>query len=166
MEMVPYQVLIASGSASDSSLPNNATVEAPLIINIPNGQSFRPSSDDSEAACSMQGINITVPVSVQKLPLPTSTSAEGLDGNGSIGGNMPPRKRRKQWTPEEDIELIAAVQKCGEGNWANILRGDFKWDRTASQLSQVALITLSRQLLAIVMVYFLVLFLYHCIFAS
>ncbi|KAK9270728.1 hypothetical protein L1049_026311 [Liquidambar formosana] len=37
---------------------------------------------------------------------------------------------------KEDMELIAAVQKCGEGNWANILRGDFKGDRTASQLSQ------------------------------
>lgn len=35
------------------------------------------------------------------------------------------------------MELIAAVQKCGEGNWASILKGDFKHDRTPSQLSQV-----------------------------
>ncbi|XP_031248586.1 uncharacterized protein LOC116106370 [Pistacia vera] len=130
------KVLIASGLPSDSNLPNRSTVEAPLTINIPNGQSFRASLENSQPACLMQGMNITVPVSVQKLPLPTATTTEGFDGNGSISGNMPPRKKRKPWTPEEDVELISAVQKCGEGNWANILKGDFKWDRTASQLSQ------------------------------
>ncbi|KAK3231053.1 hypothetical protein Dsin_002934 [Dipteronia sinensis] len=130
------KVLIASGLPSDSSLPNSSTVEAPLTINIPNGQSFRGSSENSQPASLMQGMNITVPVSVQKLPLPSSTSTEALDNNGSISGNMPPRKKRKPWTAEEDMELIASVQKSGEGNWATILRGDYKWDRTASQLSQ------------------------------
>lgn len=43
------------------------------------------------------------------------------------------------------MELIAAVQKCGEGNWANILKGDFKGDRTASQLSQRWAIIRKRQ---------------------
>lgn len=85
----------------------------------------------------MQGTNITVPVSVQKQPLPIVTSAEVFDANGSASGNLPPRKKRKPWSAAEDQELIAAVQKCGEGNWANILKGDFKGDRTASQLSQV-----------------------------
>ncbi|KAE8653921.1 Homeodomain-like superfamily protein isoform 2 [Hibiscus syriacus] len=37
---------------------------------------------------------------------------------------------------KKDLELIAAVQKCGTGNWANILRGDFKGDRSANQLAQ------------------------------
>ncbi|KAI3835383.1 hypothetical protein MKW92_004066 [Papaver armeniacum] len=38
---------------------------------------------------------------------------------------------------KEDKELIAAVKKLGERNWANILKADiFKGDRTASQLSQ------------------------------
>ncbi|KAA8538183.1 hypothetical protein F0562_027791 [Nyssa sinensis] len=128
------KVLIASGVPSDSSLPNGTTVEAPLTINIPNGQSSRVPLENSQLA--MQGTNITVPVSVQKQPLSTVPSAEGLDANGSAGGNLPPRKKRKPWSAAEDLELIAAVQKCGEGNWANILKGDFKGDRTASQLSQ------------------------------
>ncbi|KAK2659924.1 hypothetical protein Ddye_006457 [Dipteronia dyeriana] len=130
------KLLIASGLPSDSSLPNSSRVEAPLTINIPNGQSFRGSSENSQPASLMQGMNITVPVFVQKLPLPSTTSTEALDNNGSISGNMPPRKKRKPWTAEEDMELIASVQKSGEGNWATILRGDYKWDRTASQLSQ------------------------------
>ncbi|BBM98038.1 protein Mp1R-MYB6 [Marchantia polymorpha subsp. ruderalis] len=46
------------------------------------------------------------------------------------------RKKRKLWTQEEDQELIAAVEKCGEGNWTNILKGAFTHDRTAAQLSQ------------------------------
>jgi hypothetical protein len=85
----------------------------------------------------MQGTNITVPVSVQKQPLPAAPPVEVLDANGSANGNIPPRRKRKPWSEAEDLELIAAVQKFGEGNWANILRGDFKGDRTASQLSQV-----------------------------
>lgn len=130
------KVLIASGLPSDSSLMNGLTVEAPLTINIPNGQSSRGPSENSQLASSMKGTNITVPVSVQKQPLPTVTSAEGLDVNGSASGSLPARRKRKPWSTEEDEELIAAVQKCGEGNWANILKGDFKGDRTASQLSQ------------------------------
>jgi len=86
----------------------------------------------------MQGMNITVPVSVQKQPLPSAAAPhELLDANGSANGSMPLRRKRKPWSEDEDLELIAAVQKCGEGNWANILRGDFKGDRTATQLSQV-----------------------------
>ena len=63
------------------------------------------------------------------------SSMEAIDSSGGAGG--PAKKKRKLWTKEEDLELIAAVDKCGEGNWANILKGDFKHDRTASQLSQV-----------------------------
>lgn len=86
----------------------------------------------------MQGTNITVPVTLLlKQPTPAPTVAERLDVNGSAGGNMHPKKKRKPWSQAEDLQLIAAVQKRGEGNWANILRGDFTGDRSASQLSQV-----------------------------
>ncbi|KAK9995550.1 hypothetical protein SO802_020236 [Lithocarpus litseifolius] len=132
------KVLIASGLPSDSSLPNSSIVKAPITINIPNGLSSRAPLENSEATCSMQGTNITIPVFVQKMPLlvATPTPAEVLDGNGPASGNFPPRRKRKPWSEVEDKELIVAVQKCGEGNWANILKGDFKGDRTASQLSQ------------------------------
>ncbi|CAL5348910.1 unnamed protein product [Camellia sinensis] len=125
------KVLIASGLQSDISLSNGLTVEAPLTINIPNGQSSRGPLENSL----LQGTNITIPVSVQKQPLPMVMS-EVLDANGSASGNLLPRRKRKPWSAVEDLELIAAVQKCGEGNWANILKGDFKHDRTALQLSQ------------------------------
>lgn len=130
------KVLIASGLPSESNLPNCSTVEAPLTINIPNGQSFRAHLENSQQACSMQGVNITVPVSVQKQPLPTGTPAEGSDANGIGSGSIPPRRKRKPWSAAEDLELLNAVSKFGEGNWANILKGEFKGDRTASQLSQ------------------------------
>ena len=61
-------------------------------------------------------MNITVPVSIQKQQLPTVSSSEGIDGNVSANSAQPVRKKRKLWSPEEDKELIAAVQKCGEGN--------------------------------------------------
>ncbi|XP_022730580.1 uncharacterized protein LOC111285328 isoform X2 [Durio zibethinus] len=129
-------VLIASGLPSDSSRANSSTVEASLRINVPNVQSFRVSSENSQHTCSMQGTNITVPVSVQKQILPAVTSAETLEGSGSAGVNQSSRRKRKPWSEAEDMELIAAVQKCGVGNWANILRGDFKGNRTAAQLAQ------------------------------
>ncbi|KDP41486.1 hypothetical protein JCGZ_15893 [Jatropha curcas] len=136
------KVLIASGLPSDSTHPNSTTVEAPLTINIPNGKPCRFTSENLQPAI-MKGVNITVPVSVQKQPLPAVTSAEGLDANGS--GSGVPRRKRKPWSDSEDLELIAAVQKYGEGNWANILRSEVKWDRTASQLSQRWAIIRKRQ---------------------
>ncbi|WCJ24765.1 Homeodomain-like superfamily protein [Euphorbia peplus] len=129
------KVLIASGLKSDSSHPNNAMVEAPLTINIPSGQLVKATSESSQLPA-MRGMNITVPVSVQKQPVPAMASAEALDANGSVNGTIPPRRKKKIWTEAEDLELVAAVQKYGEGNWANILRSESTWDRTASQLSQ------------------------------
>ncbi|PQQ07423.1 uncharacterized protein Pyn_05540 [Prunus yedoensis var. nudiflora] len=134
------KVLIASGLPSDSTHRSGATVEAPLTINIPNGQPSR-THQNSQPTCSMQGMNITVPVSVQKQPLlatitSTGATAEGGDANGPASNNMAPRKKRKKWSEAEDLELIAGVRRYGEGNWANILRGDFKGERTANQLSQ------------------------------
>ncbi|CDP11508.1 unnamed protein product [Coffea canephora] len=124
------KVLIASGPSD----PNGLTVEAPLTINIPKGQPSR-APENSHCNVFAQGTNITVPVSVQKPSLPSVASAEALDSNGAANANLP-RRKRKAWTDVEDQELMAAVRKFGEGNWANILKGDFKSDRTASQLSQ------------------------------
>ncbi|XP_008338947.1 putative GPI-anchored protein pfl2 isoform X1 [Malus domestica] len=131
------KVLISSGLSSDASHQNGLTVEGPLSMNLPNGQSSR-SHQNSQAACSMQGKNITVPISVLKNPLPAvaASTVETIEGDDALGNGMAPRKRRKKWSEAEDLELIAAVQKYGEGNWANILRGDFKGDRTPSQLAQ------------------------------
>lgn len=134
------KVLIASGLPSDSSHLNGTTVEAPLIINIPNGQSCK-TYENSQPTASAKGMNITVPVSVQKQILPaTTTSAaakvEGVDSIRPASNSMAPRKKRKKWSEEEDLELISAVEKYGVGNWTTILKGDFKGDRTANQLSQ------------------------------
>ncbi|KAL3504874.1 hypothetical protein ACH5RR_034715 [Cinchona calisaya] len=124
------KVLIGSGPND----PNGSTVEASLTINIPKGQMSRV-PENSHANVSMQGTNITFPISVQKQSLPSVASAEALDSNGAANANLA-RRKRKAWSAAEDLELVAAVQKFGEGNWANILKGDFKSDRTALQLSQ------------------------------
>ncbi|KAK1362618.1 hypothetical protein POM88_047092 [Heracleum sosnowskyi] len=63
-------VLIASGMPSNSTLPNGSTVEAPLTIGLPNGQSIRLPSENLQPSRFVHGTNITVPVSVQKQPLP------------------------------------------------------------------------------------------------
>nr|XP_043616949.1 uncharacterized protein LOC122588807 [Erigeron canadensis] len=128
------KVLIASGSTSHSGLEKGLTIEAPLTINIPGSKS---TGNSSENPLSVRGTNITVPVSVQRQPHPVvATSTEELDKNGPVFSSFPPRKKRKPWSAAEDMELFAAVEKCGEGNWATILKGGFKSDRTASQLSQ------------------------------
>ncbi|GAB4862071.1 hypothetical protein Ancab_037325 [Ancistrocladus abbreviatus] len=139
------KVLIGSGLSNEPSIPNNATVEAPLTINIPNGQSARASLENTLPTPSKHGTNITVPVSVKKQSVPPVTSGEGAEINGLASSIHPNRKKRKPWSELEDLELIAAVQKCGEGNWANILKGDFKGDRTASQLAQRWTIIRKRQ---------------------
>ncbi|RZC72537.1 hypothetical protein C5167_048025 [Papaver somniferum] len=142
------KVLLASG-LSDDAEGSPITVEAPFTINMPTWQDSKSPLDNPQP-CSLKGINITVPVSVQKQSSAAVTTAKGLDGtvattakglDGTMvnaGGVQPAKIRKwKTWTLEEDNELIAAVKKLGERNWANILKADFfKGDRTASQLSQ------------------------------
>lgn len=131
------KVLATSGTPNNAGLPSHSTLEAPLTINIPSNTKISDVEvNNQQSTISTQGMNITVPVSIQKQQLPTVCSLEGIDGNVSTNSIHPARKKRKLWTQEEDNELIAAVQKCGEGNWSSILKGAFKHDRTASQLSQ------------------------------
>ncbi|XP_038898739.1 uncharacterized protein LOC120086263 isoform X2 [Benincasa hispida] len=130
------KVLIANGIPSESDVPSSSAVEAPLTIGISNSQSSTYNLENYQSACLMQGMSVTIPLSLQRQPIPMPSATEVLDVNGAAAANAASRKRRKPWSKAEDLELMAAVEKCGEGNWANILKGDFKGDRTASQLSQ------------------------------
>lgn len=134
------KILLSSGPPRDSGSASRSIVEPSLTEDITNDQ-VDPSDKLTSSNC---GANQVVPVLGQKQPLAAGSATEDLDGNGS-GSGMPAKKKRQLWTKEEDIELIAAVQKCGEGNWANILKGDFKHNRTASQLSQRWAIIRKRQ---------------------
>ncbi|XP_019155980.1 PREDICTED: uncharacterized protein LOC109152793 [Ipomoea nil] len=130
------KVLVGSGTANDSHTSNGMTVEAPLTISIPNGQRSINSSGTSDQSISMQESKVIIPVFVSKKPLANAISTKGLDTNGPSDANLPPPRKRKFWSETEDMELIAAVKKRGEGNWASISKGEFKGDRTASQLSK------------------------------
>ncbi|CAA7050398.1 unnamed protein product [Microthlaspi erraticum] len=125
--MAHVKVIAASYVPSESDIPEDSMVEAPLTINIPYGLQRGP-QDPSDSYWSSRGLNITFPVSLQK-------AADGPNGNG-LATSIAPRKRRKKWSSEEDDELIAAVKRHGEGSWALIAKEEFEGERTASQLSQ------------------------------
>ncbi|KAE9587095.1 hypothetical protein Lal_00004649 [Lupinus albus] len=126
------KVMIASRM---SSTPSSSTIEAPLTVNVPVCHSSRTSNDSSEASNLMQRMNIIFPVTVQRTPLPTVSSTEGIETRGLGGGNM--ASKRKRWSEEEDNQLRAAVQRWGEGNWETMAKGDsFTMKRTPIQLSQ------------------------------
>ncbi|CAH9121741.1 unnamed protein product [Cuscuta epithymum] len=129
------KVLIASGTLNDSHMSNGMTIEAPLTINIPNGQRSESIMDASPQSIPMLESNFVVPVTVPKNPLPSVISSKGLDVNGASGANLPQRKR-KLWSETEDRDLIAAVKRHGEGNWTNMANMYFSGYRTASQLSK------------------------------
>ncbi|KAH6777837.1 hypothetical protein C2S51_009149 [Perilla frutescens var. frutescens] len=126
------KVLVASDYPIDSHVPNNLSIEAPLIINIP---MVKVPSDSSLPANAMLRTNISIPVSVQKELPSFGTSGEKRPKDGKSGADVPPRRKRKVWSTEDDLKLTAAVQKHGEQNWANIAVGDFKNDRTPEELS-------------------------------
>ncbi|GER34390.1 DNA binding protein [Striga asiatica] len=132
------KVLIASGCTNDSNLPNNSTVstiEGPLTINIPNSKALSMPSDSSPFTSGRQGTNITIPVSLQKVPSSSGLSGEKRPGTEASGVNLPRRKRRG-WSVEEDQKLTAAVKNIVEPNWALIASKDFNNDRKPSELSQ------------------------------
>ncbi|KAL7122399.1 hypothetical protein ACP275_01G043600 [Erythranthe tilingii] len=124
------KVLIASGYVS--RLPSNLTIEGPLTINIPNSRAV-PAPSDTSVLAYAHGKNINIPVTVPRQPLPSSGCGEKRPNDGA---NLPPRRRKKAWSTQEDMKLTAAVQKYGEPNWANIAKADFDNERTPSELSQ------------------------------
>ncbi|KAG6524103.1 uncharacterized protein LOC122045724 [Zingiber officinale] len=128
------RVLMSYGLPREHSLTNRTNAEASSSLNGFSDQTLRVPLDKQQQSRANRGTNVTV-ATLQRQSLAMGTSTEGFEGNGS-GSSFPPKKKRKLWTKEEDMELIAAVQKFGEGNWSNILKGDFKHNRTASQLSQ------------------------------
>ncbi|XP_020573705.1 uncharacterized protein LOC110020075 [Phalaenopsis equestris] len=134
------KVILSSGAGDDCS-PVALNVEAPSTTDTPIEQVSVFPSDKHYFGRYNRAAPYGAVLNGQKQLLSTGLSNEGLDGNGSF----PEKKKRKLWTKEEDSELIAAVEKFGEGNWANILKGDFKHDRTASQLSQRWAIIRKRQ---------------------
>lgn len=131
--------MISYGLPREHGLTNRTNAEAPSLNGF-SDQTLRVPLDKQQQSRANRGANVTV-ATLQRPSLAMGTSAEGFEGNGS-GSSFPPKKKRKLWTKEEDMELIAAVQKFGEGNWSNILKGDFKHNRTASQLSQVVSATM------------------------
>ncbi|PNX95501.1 DNA binding protein [Trifolium pratense] len=109
------QVMISSVPMSECN-PTSATIEAPLTINVPTPSSHASCSTSSQPFNNLiQKPNIVFPVIVERQT-----------------------RKRKGWTKEEDMQLQAAVEKWGEGNWADIAgRDDFTIDKTAAQLSKV-----------------------------
>ncbi|KAI3849202.1 hypothetical protein MKX03_030195 [Papaver bracteatum] len=141
------KVLLASG-LSDDARGGPASVEAPSTINRPTCQDSKSPLDNNPQLCSLNGMDTIVPVSEQKQSSrPAVTVAKVLDGTVSNAVVCRPAKRkRNNWTTEEDNELFAAVKKFGERNWVNILKADIlKGDRSAAQLSHRWGIIRSRQ---------------------
>ncbi|KAE9609090.1 putative transcription factor MYB-HB-like family [Lupinus albus] len=126
------KVMIASHMPS---IPSSSTIEAPLTLNVPVSHSSRIRNECSEPSNLMQRMNIIFPVTVQRTPLPTVSSTEGIETRGLGGGNL--ASKRKRWSEEEDNQLRAAVQRWGEGNWETMAKRDsFTVKRTPPQLSQ------------------------------
>ncbi|KAL9252333.1 hypothetical protein AKJ16_DCAP02684 [Drosera capensis] len=128
------KVLISSGLPSVVNMANGSVVEASMTINVPNAQSSKAASGNILPSSSIQGTNITFPVSIQK----QSSAGIASEAGETTGDNSQAhRKRRKKlWAEEEDVKLIAAVKQCGEGNWAGMAKEHFKGDRTPGQLYQ------------------------------
>ncbi|KAI4307503.1 hypothetical protein L6164_030681 [Bauhinia variegata] len=131
------KVMIASGTLSEST-PSSSTIEAPLTINLPVSQSSVTSKENSQPFPNMmQGPSIIFPVTVLRQTAPNVSSAEGVEASGLASGNMNSKRKRKAWSEEEDKQLRAAVERCGEGNWVTISKEDnFSFKRRPAQLAQ------------------------------
>ncbi|KAK7410473.1 hypothetical protein VNO78_01276 [Psophocarpus tetragonolobus] len=130
------KVMITSRTLSEST-PSSSTIEAPLTINVPVFHSSRTPIESSQSSNMMQGTGIIFPVTVQRQTLPTVSSTDGIETKGLVVGNMASKRKRKTWSEEEDMQLRAAVQRWGEGNWATMAKGDnFPIKRSPTQLAQ------------------------------
>ncbi|EPS62872.1 hypothetical protein M569_11916, partial [Genlisea aurea] len=113
------KVLMTSGHSNDAEVPNNSTIEAPLFINTPNSH----------------GASFIIPVTLQKQSVPSGTQGGKRPSNGVPEGDLHLRRKRRNWSTEEDAKLTAAVQAHGERNWSHIVKEEFINDRSPSELS-------------------------------
>ncbi|KAF5206603.1 Homeodomain-like superfamily protein [Thalictrum thalictroides] len=149
----PLTINIPTGQASTTALDNpwpactqSNNITVPVLIQRKNTSSKKhikgfpplllttvPSTEELEAERGESAAGAQRRKE-QQGSLPTVPPTKGLKRGGSTA--VLPTQKKRLWKPDEDRELIAAVQRYGEGNWATILKGDFKADRTNSQLSQ------------------------------
>ncbi|GBG71724.1 hypothetical protein CBR_g9135 [Chara braunii] len=138
---------------------NGATGKPPAGAGVSASANFaKPAGVGCSAGSTSTGVDPAVSSADAKISGGTKRPHEGSIGcAGQPAGSdkkvtamgPPERRKRKLWTTEEDEALLAAVEKCGEGNWTNILKGAFTLERTAAQLSQRwALIRKRKDLLA------------------
>lgn len=134
--------MITSGSLSEKG-PSSSTIEAPMTISIPNCHSSANAEDNIQHSNSIHGTSVIFPVTVQRQTLPNGIATESVEVNGTGGSRLSSKRKRKAWSEEEDKLLRELVQKCGEGNWATMLKGDaFPTKRNPTQLAQVGIIIL------------------------
>ncbi|KAL2317619.1 hypothetical protein Fmac_031495 [Flemingia macrophylla] len=132
------QVMISSFKL-DQCTPSTSVIQAPLIINVPILDSTAIAKESSQSSnLKTQEKEIIFPVTVKRQTLPNISSTRTAEtGGGSISGDTSIKKKRAAWSEEEDMQLRAAVQKWGEGNWAHMAkRDDFPIKRSTSQLSK------------------------------
>ncbi|KAK7284661.1 hypothetical protein RJT34_19411 [Clitoria ternatea] len=85
----------------------------------------------------MQEKTVNFPVTVKRKTLPNTLSRKTMKANGSDIGSTSTKKKRAAWSEEEDMLLREAVQRWGEGHWAEMAkREDFPIKKSTSQMSK------------------------------
>jgi hypothetical protein len=102
--------ILRSGSSREQALGHRVNLEASLQ-NSPNEKIVQVPSD-KQLAQNQRITNVTGPVSNLKQASQTGPSPDPSDANGG----SKKEKKIKAWSKEEDADLAAGVQKCGEGN--------------------------------------------------
>ncbi|KQJ99828.1 hypothetical protein BRADI_3g45450v3 [Brachypodium distachyon] len=126
-----FAKLLLYGSSREQASSHRVNSEVP-VQNTPKEKIPRVPSD-KQLNQSHRLTNGTGPVSNLKQTSQTGLSLDPFDGNGP----HKKKKKPKPWSKEEDADLTTGVQKCGEGNWLDILhKYNFDNTRTPVQLSQ------------------------------
>ncbi|KAK7284666.1 hypothetical protein RJT34_19416 [Clitoria ternatea] len=129
------QVMIASHEMNQAT-PTSSVIPSPLTITIPNrGTMSEESSQPSNLI--IQEKTFIFPVTVKRKTLPNTLSTRTMKANGSDIGSTSTKKKRATWSEEEDMLLREAVQRWGEGHWAEMAkREDFPIKKSTSQMSK------------------------------
>ncbi|PKU83655.1 uncharacterized protein LOC110101951 [Dendrobium catenatum] len=136
-----FELEAVPSASAEASLQANKCIEvimpSSMIPDAPMSDfHFRKESHSKKAVHPSTVKNTILLNSVAKkqtlMPAYTGT----LQGNEIAYPAFSNKRKRNSWTTQEENDLIAAVKKHGEGNWLNILKDDFKQDRTTSQLSK------------------------------
>jgi hypothetical protein len=123
---------ISSAASTAAAAATTTTTTTPVIANNNNNNDM---SDDSDQDSGEENVNNAANANGNNNNNNSSNKSDRLSGTtqSTAAGTDKQRKKRKNFTEDEDLRILRGIEKYGTNHWEQIV-AEFELDRTPAQL--------------------------------